>query len=218
MFLIETMSKKIGYKIASTLNMDKDHEEIISYGAFSFLQILWSIFITIVFSIIFGIFKEALIIIFTISLLRKYSGGVHASSPNCCAIIGAIISVSIGLIVTQLFSMFNIEVIIIIGLISLIFSYYIIYKLAPVDSPAKPIVGNERKQHLKKCSINIVNIMFITIIILLLFYVKYSNFVLLNIIECIYLGLFWQSFTLTKVGHKILGKIDAVFKYIMRRN
>ncbi len=45
MFFIEHTSNKIGSKISSNLNLDKDTEEIIVYGAFALLQILWSFYV-----------------------------------------------------------------------------------------------------------------------------------------------------------------------------
>lgn len=45
MFFIEEASNKIGNKISSNLNLDKDAEEIIAYGAFAVLQTLWSFYV-----------------------------------------------------------------------------------------------------------------------------------------------------------------------------
>lgn len=215
--MLAKISTIISSNIASNLKMDKEQEEIIAYGAFNLIQIIWSIFLVIVFSIVFGVLEEALIITFTISLLRKYSGGAHASSPNACAIIGTIVSVGFALIVQQVFSRFNNLAVIIIGIISLIFSYYTVYRFAPVDSLAKPIKKLEKKEYLKKCSIIVLNILLGLIMILVFFYIKYRRGILLNIIECIYLGILWQTFTLTILGHKILNKVNLVFEYIIRR-
>lgn len=208
--MIENISKIISFKIASSLKMDKDHEEIIVYGAFNLIQMVWCIILVIIFSIMFGVLEEALIITFTISLLRKYSGGAHASSPNRCAIIGTTVSVGFALIVQQVFSRFNILAVIILGIISLTFSYYTIYNLAPVDSPAKPIKKLETKQRFKKCSIIVLNILLGIIMILAFIYIKYRRSILLNIIECMYLAVLWQAFTLTTAGHKILNKFKLL--------
>ena len=210
--MIENISKMISSKIASSLKMDKDQEEIIAYGAFNLIQILWCIILVMVFSSVFGVFEEALIITFTISLLRKYSGGTHASSPNRCAVIGTLVSVGVALVVQQVFSGFNSLTVIILGIISLMFSYYTVYNLAPVDSPAKPIKKCEKKQRLKKCSINVLNIFLGLIMILAFFYIKYRRNILLNIIECIYLAVLWQSFTLTTLSHTLFNKVKLVFE------
>lgn len=216
MNIVEKLSKVISSKIALNLKVDKNREEIIEYGAFNFIQILWCILLVIIFSSIFGVLVQALIITFTISLLRKYSGGAHASTPNGCAIIGGAVSVGFALIVERVFSKFNNLEVLILGIISLMFSYYTVYRLSPVDSLAKPIRKLEKKQHLKRCSIITLNILLDIIMILVFFYIKYRRSILLNIIECIYMGVLWQAFTLTTVGHKMLNKVNGAFEYIIR--
>ncbi len=210
MYLIENLSNKIGHGMANILKLDKDQEEIIIYGAFNLIQNLWSIFCIIVFGIIFHVIGEALIICFAISLLRKYSGGVHASSPSRCVLIGTIICVGFGLIVKKVFSIFPLTLIVFLGAVSIIVSYYIVYECAPVDSPAKPIKKIETKQRLKRYSTFTLHFFSVIIIILLIFYFKYGVKFLLNSVQCIYVGVIWQSFTLTNKGHKILSKTDKI--------
>ncbi|AKA70071.1 accessory gene regulator ArgB-like protein [Clostridium scatologenes] len=215
MFFIEELSGKIGYKIAETLKLDKDSEEVIIYGAFNFLQILWSILWIMVFGIVLNVLIEVIIISFSINILRKYSGGVHASSPGRCTIIGTTVSVGLALTIHKLYWTFNIYGILFCGVVSLIFSYYIVYKFAPVDSIDKPIVKMETKKRFKGQSILILNILSIIIFVILIFYFKYNNIFLLNSIVCICVGAVWQSFTLTNKGHKILIKIDNILKNIL---
>lgn len=214
MFLIQKLSGKIGHEFASILKMDKDQEEVIAYGSFNLIQILWSIFLVIVFGVIFGVLAEALIFTFTVSLLRKYSGGVHASSPNRCASIGTIISVGLALIIKIMFKMLSIELVVIIGIICFTVSYYVVYKMAPVDSPQKPIVKFEKKQYLKKCSIRVLNFLLLVTSTLILIYIKYKVIILFNFIGCICIGALWQVFTLTSKGHEIIFKLDSVFNKI----
>ncbi|WPC40856.1 accessory gene regulator B family protein [Clostridium sp. JS66] len=217
MFLIESLSNKIGYKIARTLKLDKDSEEIMAYGAFNLLQVLWSTLLIVIFGIAFNVLIEVLIMFFTICILRKYSGGVHASSPGRCTIVGTTVCVGFALIIHKLYWIFNIYGILSLGAVSLIFSYYIVYKFAPVDSIAKPIVKIETKKRFKRQSILILNVLSIIIFVILIFYFKYSNIFLLNAIVCIYVGAVWQSFTLTNEGHKILTKIDNILKNFVRK-
>jgi accessory gene regulator B len=215
MFLIESLSNKIGYKIAGTLKLDKDQEEVMIYGAFSLLQFLWSTLWIVVLGMVFNILMEVLIIYCTIILLRKYSGGVHASSPGRCTTIGTTIAVVLALIAHNGYRMFNIYLILFLVILSGIYSYYIVHKLAPVDSPAKPIVKLETKRRFKKNSIIVLNILYVIIFIILFFYIKYNVKCLLNSIACICVGTVWQSFTLTYKGHKILSKVDSILKNIL---
>lgn len=217
MFLIENLSNNIGCKIATILKLDNDSKEIMIYGAFNLLQILWSTLWIVLFGIAFNMLIEVFIVFFTINILRKYSGGAHASSPGTCTIIGTTVCVSFALIIHKLYWNFNIYEIFFLGAVSLIFSYYIVYKLAPVDSIAKPIVNMETKKRFKRRSILTLNILSIIIFVILIFYFKYSNIFLLSIVMCICVGVAWQSFTLTNKGHKILTKIDNILKNLIRK-
>lgn len=217
MSLIEKTSNIIGLKLAASLNMDKDSEEIISYGAFSLIQTIVTILWVVIIGKLFGVLYEAIIITFTISTLRKSSGGAHATSPARCAIIGTVISVGMALLIKSILSFFNIYRVVFLGIISFLFSYYTIYKLAPVDSPSKRINKPERRSHLKKLSLITINIFLAAIIIMIFIYTKYDRKFLLSYIQCIYLGIFWQTFTLTFKGHQLLNKIDSLLKKICNR-
>ncbi len=75
MFFIEQISNKIGSKISSNLNLDKDTQEIITYGAFAVLQILWSFLCVVILGYICNVLLESIIISLVIAVFRKYSGG-----------------------------------------------------------------------------------------------------------------------------------------------
>ncbi|NFK85237.1 accessory regulator AgrB, partial [Clostridium botulinum] len=167
----ETISNNIAKKIASELNLDNDKKEVIAYGTFALFQTIFSIFLIIIFGYLFNVQIEALMISFTISILRKSSGGVHATSPNNCAIIGTIICVGFAIIVVFLTSsLINLNIILFLGVIIFVWSYYIIYKLAPVDSKAKPIQKSKRVKKLKKSSIITLSVYLVIILINFILY------------------------------------------------
>ncbi|MCY6370272.1 accessory gene regulator ArgB-like protein [Clostridium ganghwense] len=214
MFLIENLSNKLSYKIASTLKLDNDNQEIIAYGVFSFLQTLWAILLIVLFGIIFDVLIEAVILSFTGSFLRKYSGGVHASSPNRCAVIGTIIFVGLGVIVNKISNFITFQWVVLGAILSFTFSYYTVYKLAPVDSPSKPIVKETKKQRLKRSSMLLLHSLMIIVLVLLGLYYKLRVKNLLIVALCMYIGTAWQSLTLTSKGHLLVKSIDSFLKNI----
>ena len=62
--------------------------------------------------------------------------------------------------------MVNLKLIIILGVVIFIWSYYIIYKLAPVDSASKPIVKEEKRKRMKKGSIILLSVYLIITVFL----------------------------------------------------
>jgi Membrane protein putatively involved in post-translational modification of the autoinducing quorum-sensing peptide len=211
MYSVEDASKVIAHHISISLNMDDEKEEIIAYGAFSFLETMSSILLVCIFGIIFHVLVEALTISFIVSIFRKYSGGAHSNSANRCTIIGLVLSVGMALIEVHAIGKLNIKFVIPILCTSYTYIYYLIYKLAPVDSEQKPILKIEKRQHLKKSSLVILTIYLIVNIIFNFLYIKYNDRLYLIYGECIFLGLSWQTFTLTKKGHSFIKFLDDVF-------
>lgn len=210
MWSIEKICNKISNNIAEELKFDEEKKSVINYGIFAVIQMGIAIGLTIIFGFAFHAVVEALIVSFVISILRKSSGGVHASSPGRCAILGTIVSVGFGLLAK--FVDKSLIVIIAIGIVIFLWSFYIVYKLAPVDSAAKPIKNQERRKKLKRSSMAILSVYLIMAIVNIIYCYYKGNVSVLTYTLCIYMGLVWQIFSLTKIGHLILGKIDAFFK------
>lgn len=213
MSVIEKIATNIGKETRYILNFNDDTEEVVIYGAINLIQTIVSFLLTIVIGFIFGVLYESLVFIIIVSILKKYSGGAHASSPGRCLFIGSTISVSFSLLISKILYKQNISCITVIGILCVIISSYIVIKKAPVDSENKPITSNTMRQRLKRDSIVTILICSIVMIIVMLIFMAYSNIVYIKIFECISFGLLWQSFTLTKPTIKFLHKIDSLLPF-----
>lgn len=212
---MEKLSNNIANKVASELSLDQDNREIIAYGTFAFIQMLFSIILVFLFGLLFHVAFEALIISFTGAILRKYSGGVHASSPWICNFIGTIVCVGQAIIISLLISLVvNLYLVVIPGIVIFIWSYYIIYKLAPVDSASKPIIKKEKRNRMKKGSIILLSVYLVITVFLILLYVSSGEKKLIFYALCLYSGILWQAFTLTTPGHLLVGKVDTFLNHI----
>ncbi|WP_010234103.1 accessory gene regulator ArgB-like protein [Clostridium arbusti] len=216
MFFIERLSKNIVANIYNTSEMDKDEREIIEYGALILILKLIGVLMVVIFSLIFGVLLEALVFYFTTCTLRKYSGGVHSDSPTRCIAIGTLSAIICPIFINEVYIYSRFSLVIFITLTSLLFCYYTIFKLAPVDSPAKPILSMEFRKELKWKSVLTMSIMSIMSIVLIALYINYKYLILLKLSQCICLALLWQCFTLTTAGHIIMSKVDSILKYIIR--
>ena len=148
---VNSICDNISNYLAKELNLDQEKSEVVNYGIFAIIQMIINIVCVIIFGVIFNVVIESLIISFVVSILRKSSGGVHASSPEKCVIIGTTFSICIALVIKRM----NVSLPYVCTLIIIVFlcAYYIIYKLAPVDSKNKPINSAKKKMRLKKLSI-----------------------------------------------------------------
>ena len=74
----------------------------------------------------------------------------------------------------------------------------------------KPIKKRGKIKRLKRGSIIILSIyMLLVFINVIIYYIKDMNLMLVYS-SCIYVGILWQVFTLTKYGHVVVNKIDSL--------
>ncbi len=213
MYLMDRISKNVASKMAEELKLDADRQEVIAYGAYGILQTAWSVFLIAVFGFLFGVLWQAVLISFSASYLRKYSGGAHAGSPNRCAVIGVIIFVPLAFVVNWVAGLNTIIVYSII-LLEYLCTYFLAYRYCPVDSPAKPIKKQETIKRLRKGSFLLITVAAVASLILAAMYVNKP--LVLKIILCVSFGLAWQSITLTSAGHLITNKLDCFLERISK--
>ena len=213
---IEKMCKNLTDKIADELSLDIQRRAVVNYGLFAIIQTVLSILITILLGALFGVLIPALILSLSSVILRKYSGGAHAKTPESCALIGVFISVGGALILSSI--KWKAISVLLGGIGVFVFAFYWVYQLAPVDSPAKPIKNIEKQQLLKKKSILVVSVYLVIVSVLIgSSFISHHDELLLFTV-CLYSGILWQIFTLTKKGHLLIDKIDIFLIHTILRN
>ncbi|MBP3929994.1 MAG: accessory gene regulator B family protein [Peptostreptococcaceae bacterium] len=217
MELIERMSYNIALKIGSKTNKTNEEIEVINYGVFVIIHTIIALILTALTGYI--IRKPIQIIIITIisASLKRYSGGVHATSPNRCLIIGILISL-ISVYISEILFKYNNSInLIIISLISIFLSIIIFYKKAPVGNKNKPLKKVETRNIMRKKLFFLLKIYYISILVfsimilngsLTVKYVKY--------IYCIQLGVLLQAFSITNIGEVIVLKLDEILNNIKK--
>lgn len=214
---MEKLCNKIAGKIAVELNFDRNKTEVIAYGMFALLQMIISVGLVALVGALFNVLTEALIISFTVSILRKYSGGAHASSSISCIFLGTLICIGQAVAVKFLANQqVTLNFMILFGVIIFISSYFIVYKFAPVDSPAKPIKNEDKRKRMKKGSIITLSVYVVIIIISLSMYYFIRNSNVINYCLSIYIGVLWQVLTITTYGNAFVGKLELLFNYILK--
>lgn len=207
---IENFSEVIASKVAIKLTKDHDQEEVLAYGAFVLIQTLICIIMDVVFGIVFNVLIETLIISFTASILRKSSGGAHATSAMNCAIIGMVIFGALALLVKHYVINIGFLYVAVVVIASCLFAYYIMYKYSPVGTVTKPLKNENTRNRLKKLSIKMVLSSFVINVLLMIMYLKTEQIQLLNIAICISAGVAWQSITMVSLGHKVIYVFDKI--------
>lgn len=207
MYLIERMSKCIARKTAESLKLDQEREEVIAYGALNFMHTMLTTVLLIVFGLVFRSLAEVMLVAVTSAVIRKYSGGIHASSPNHCAIISMILFGGLGLLVKYLpvfeiplFTAVFQAVVAIVGLILFI-------RLCPVDSPNKRIRDPIKRKKLRNASVFMLLVFQVLTAVFWIWYAQTNSVFPLRLSACVSAGLAWQIISITSAGRFIIGKL-----------
>lgn len=214
MLLFEKLSYNIGSGIADALHLDKNKKDVVTYGAYLMLDTLLGIFMVMLLGAICNLFFQTMIFSITTAILRKYSGGAHSTTSFRCATIGAVVPVCFAFIIENLNSWIQIPQIVIYMMLTFVYAYVMIIKLAPKDSPSKPIVKEDKIKLLKKKSIWTLHIYLFICLFLLIGSYYFKTFQMLKYMALICSGTLWQSFTLTSLGHSVVYIMEAPFRYI----
>lgn len=213
MTIIESISYNISNKMGKRANKSNEEIEVMNYGLFIWIHTILAYIVTILIGIIIGKAIEALLISIVASSLKKFSGGVHATSPNRCLVISIITTLIFTYIYVFLNKYCRYNYIYILSLVSITPCYYIFYKKAPVGTKNKPLNKEETRIKLRKKLFKRLNIYIgIIILILILNFTRVLNYNLAMFVYCIELGIILQTIAVTKLGETIILKLDCFLK------
>ena len=196
---MEKIAHKLASNISKALNYNYEQEQVIRYGLIAIIQVLVTILLVSIIASILHILPEALIITFSVSLLRKYSGGSHANTIEACTATAVIYSIVFALISkTLLRPIFNSISLIAVTFTIFLLAYWIIYKKAPVDSPNKPIKSPQKIKRMRKGSFLVLTAYLIVSVLFI--QLSQSDSIWISYTLSLLFGIAWQIITLTRVS------------------
>ena len=206
---MERLAQWMGQALSSRLKYSDEQRAVITYGLIIFIQFFTAVIAIILTNLLFHTVIEGLLLLLTASLYRQYSGGAHAGNIVTCTIISVFLCTFIPVSFHYLFPS-GVKASVLCGVIIVTFSlaYLVVYRLAPVDSPNKPIKTELKRKRMRKYSFIIVSV--IAGFSLFLFCLSLTNlFIFLsNWIICICFAILCQSFTLTPPAKFLFSLID----------
>ena len=197
MILIEKLARNLADKIALQLDYNENRKAVITYGLIAILQIVTIFTITTILGILFDFWYESVIIFLEVGIIRKSTGGAHASTMNSCIVV-SVVSITILSMISRYLFCLPVSVLIntLISLIIYIICFVIFYLRVPVDSPNKPIIKPEKIMRLRKQSFIILTVCCIISIIFVVL-ARYNNR-FYSIAVSIRLGMLWQLFNINE--------------------
>lgn len=213
MGIIDKMSLNLSTRLGDRLDKDEEEKAVLNYGLFMIIHTFIGIIITILVGLITGMIIEISLITITSALFKRYTGGVHASTPEICLVIGIILSLILSILCRFISINLDINNIALIGMIIIVFSYYMIYYKCPIPSKNKPLKNEKTRNKLKKKAFILLNIYVTLLIILYIVYYILKLSIIKSIIASFILGLFLQMSVLTNIGTKFINLLDKLFDF-----
>lgn len=157
------MFKKISESIVNSASDKKiikndDRDEMI-YGLNTFLTVIVNILSSLFIGFLFHMVAEVILFILVYKSLRKYVGGSHASTAWRCYISSCVTYVIV-LICIMYYPLTNI-----VTTVAVFISAIVLWILAPVEAPKKPLDEVEQKVFKQRSRISIIVCVFVFLII-----------------------------------------------------
>ncbi|MGI6678924.1 MAG: accessory gene regulator ArgB-like protein [Dehalobacterium sp.] len=155
-------STGIAKYLSQEIDLNQEQETVIAYSLDNILLGITGFVLIVFVGALFGAALPAAITALAGGILRRFSGGVHASTPLKCMIFSSLgygLASVLGFHLSQRITLTTVSFI-----LPLIFSLVVVSLYAPVDSTAKPIHDHNLKKRLKLGSIFFVLLMLVLVI------------------------------------------------------
>lgn len=211
---VEQISLNLAKRLGNKLDKNEEEIAVLNYGLFFLIHTSIAILLTLLVGIVLGIFTEIMIISISAALLKRYSGGVHSSSPNRCVMSGLILSVIASFISKYMAINFDYINMVLFEVIILIGSAFIFYKKCPVPSKNKPLKKESTRIKLRKKAFQMMFLYTIIIIVLCIVYSFKQIYWMKLVSFSIVMGIIIQTIAITKLGDLLINFFEKIFDFV----
>lgn len=206
---MEQLANKLANEIARSLGYDEEKRAVVAYGLIALIQIVVTVLLVLLLGILAGAPVEALIACFSVSILRKYSGGAHAGSAELCTGVAAVYCTAAAWLSQKLLAAFHLSLMLAAIVIVFAVAFWVAFRYAPVDSPQKPIRTEAKRARMKRYSLLVLSVYLVISLILLAFGLQKESFNAYGI--SLLFGVAWQILSLTSLGRILLHSMNKAF-------
>lgn len=147
-------STRISSYLAREMKYPEEKREVLAYAVESLLLTIAGFILIMAVGFVLGVPVETFFAAAAGGLLRKASGGRHMSTPARCLATGALTYPPAALLASKAFNLWGGTAGFLVAVVVLSFACLaMIYRFAPVDSPAKPIVSPDFRKKLHRLSL-----------------------------------------------------------------
>lgn len=211
---MERIVRRLASKIARSQGLDAEREAVVAYGLLAMVQIAVITLLALVMGFAVGAPVEAMIVCFSVSFFRKYSGGAHAYDADFCTVVSVVYCTLAAAAAGWLTPLYRLPAMIAAVIAIYTITYWVIRRYVPVDSPNKPIKNPLKIKRMRKGSF-----LLVTIYLALQFFFIFTanrNPLFQKYGICLLLGTAWQTLTLTPIGAVLLNKLNDLPKFLRK--
>ncbi|WP_449240630.1 accessory gene regulator ArgB-like protein [Desulfoscipio gibsoniae] len=200
-----TFSKRWAGYLSQRTGHPVEQEAILAFAIEVLTLNLLNIFFTLLLGALLGVLTGTATCLITAALFRHSAGGAHSNSPIRCAAVTIAIFPLLALLGAY-FSRQGQGFVDLLSATAFGAGMTAMILLAPVDSPAAPIISPLRRRKLKNLSI-----IFVALVTAAALWFRSSQWQYAETIRaCVNLTLLWTSFMLTSWGHNLMSFIDNI--------
>lgn len=205
------VSRRWAGHLAGQAGLSKEKENILAYVIEVLLINTINLVLALLLGFLVGAWRSTVICLVTVFFFRHTAGGAHSNSPWRCGLITVTVFPLMALLAQKIL----LDQAVIDLLAAVVFSagLAILLALAPVDSPAAPIVSPARRKKLKFLSVVVLLTSLMIIVILRQTSWAYAKEAQL----CILFSISWVCFMLSKQGHQSISMVDKITIVIKKR-
>lgn len=198
-------SKNLAGFLTEKAGLAQEKEDVLAYAIEMLVITLGNILCTLLLAALLGVLPGVLSCLIVVFLFRHTAGGAHSNSPWRCAAVTITIYPALALLAVFL-ARFGPMFADALSAAACLAGLLAVALLAPVDSPAAPIISPQRREKLKILSLAVFALTAAAVI-----YLRQSDWLYASQIRvCLILTVLWVSFMLSKPGHRLMGLIDDI--------
>lgn len=202
---VRDLSAGVARYLGKELQLDMKDIETLQFGMEYCLGAIINLGVIIGVAWCLGIMPYVLAAVSTVISLRLVSGGAHSSSFLRCLLLGAIVMVGIGKTASMVGMVPQNLLFALVGL-SITGGFYALYKWAPADTPAKPIVSLTKRAKYRKLSYIYSTVWAAVMSVLIL----WGGELAFALTVASMGGFCWQIFTITPAGYRFATAVDRL--------
>jgi accessory gene regulator B len=205
---VREFSTGVAHYLGKELQLDVRDMDTVRFGTEVFLSFSVGVGVLVGVGWGLGILPYVMTAWITLNGLRFISGGSHASSLLRCTVIGTVILTGISELAFKFGMLATQELMLSSLFFSVIVGTYIIYKWAPADTPAKPVVSAVKRALFRRLSYTFI-IIWTIVMTGLIFWGRIpaiAPFVVASIG-----GFLRQIFSITPAGYRFSAAMEIVF-------